>query len=66
MGSLRRYKESFKLSNSLGVTKETMNAYLISVGDIYRMTYGPIVSKHIERIKKQVKPKPKDEQLTIE
>jgi hypothetical protein len=66
MGSLRRHQESFKLSNSLGVTKETMNAYLISVGDIYRMTYGQTISKHIERIKKQVKPKPKDEQLTIE
>ena len=66
MGSLRRYKESFKLSNSLGVTKETMNAYLISVGDIFNMTYGQTISKHIERIKKQVKPKPKDEQLTIE
>ena len=66
MGSLRRHQESFKLSNSLGVTKETVNAYLISVGDIFNMAYGQTISKQIEKVKKQLKPEPKDEQLTLE
>ena len=56
MGSLKRHQEGFIFSNLIGVSKETMNAYLISVGDVAKMTYGETFKKAIKKMRDRVDP----------
>ena len=68
MGSLKRYQGSIKLGNSMAVRTEAIDAYCISLGDVLRMTYGPILSKQLTKLPRLSKSKCNDEdgQHTIE
>lgn len=60
MGSLKRYQGHIKFSNPLAVLTETADAYCISLGDILKMTYGPIFSEQFQLLPKLAKARNND------